>query len=114
MFHPTVESLRETIEESPHKYNHIYHVLDAADFVHTLVVEGVVHHLDLTLEVPTRELPADAYALVIEVLTGLLGSELPSAWSPEEAVLKGTGRLALTSADRAKLGARAEQFPLFG
>ena len=37
MHHPTVESLRETIEESPHKYNHIYHVIDAADFPMSLV-----------------------------------------------------------------------------
>lgn len=37
MFHPTVESLRETIEESPHKYNHIYHVIDAADFPMSLI-----------------------------------------------------------------------------
>ena len=29
------------------------HVLEASDFVHTLAVEGVVHHLDLTLEVPS-------------------------------------------------------------
>ncbi|KAM0245708.1 hypothetical protein ACHAP5_005192 [Fusarium lateritium] len=37
MYHPTVESLRETIEESPHKYNHIYHVIDAADFPMSLI-----------------------------------------------------------------------------
>lgn len=37
MFHPTVESLRETIEESPHKYNHIYHIIDAADFPMSLI-----------------------------------------------------------------------------
>lgn len=37
MHHPTVESLRETIEESPYKYNHIYHVIDAADFPMSLV-----------------------------------------------------------------------------
>ncbi|KND94206.1 hypothetical protein TOPH_01075 [Tolypocladium ophioglossoides CBS 100239] len=37
VFHPTVESLRETIEESPHKYNHIYHVIDAADFPMSLI-----------------------------------------------------------------------------
>ena len=37
MFHPTVESLRETIEESPHKHNHIYHVVDAADFPMSLI-----------------------------------------------------------------------------
>ncbi|KAK2591195.1 Mitochondrial ribosome small subunit biogenesis protein [Conoideocrella luteorostrata] len=37
MHHPTVESLRETIEESPFKYNHIYHVIDAADFPMSLI-----------------------------------------------------------------------------
>lgn len=37
MYHPTVESLRETIEESPHKYNHIYHIIDAADFPMSLI-----------------------------------------------------------------------------
>lgn len=37
MYHPTVESLRETIEESPHKYNHIYHIIDAADFPMSLM-----------------------------------------------------------------------------
>ncbi|KAF7509343.1 hypothetical protein GJ744_008066 [Endocarpon pusillum] len=30
--HPTMESIAETIEESPFRRNHIYHVLDAADF----------------------------------------------------------------------------------
>ncbi|KID95746.1 Protein phosphatase inhibitor, partial [Metarhizium majus ARSEF 297] len=37
MHYPTVESLRDTIEESPYKYNHIYHVIDAADFPMSLV-----------------------------------------------------------------------------
>jgi hypothetical protein len=37
ILHPTVDSLRETIEESPHKYNHVYHVLDAADFPMSLL-----------------------------------------------------------------------------
>ncbi|KAG5933597.1 hypothetical protein E4U53_000941 [Claviceps sorghi] len=37
MHHPTVESLRETIEESPFKYNHIYHIIDAADFPMSLI-----------------------------------------------------------------------------
>ncbi|EFQ30059.1 hypothetical protein CGRA01v4_01046 [Colletotrichum graminicola] len=32
IYHPTLDSLRETIEESPFKNNHIYHVIDAADF----------------------------------------------------------------------------------
>ncbi|KAG6018882.1 hypothetical protein E4U40_007647 [Claviceps sp. LM458 group G5] len=37
MPHPTVESLRETIEESPHRYNHVYHIIDAADFPMSLI-----------------------------------------------------------------------------
>lgn len=35
--HPTIQSLQEIIAESPHKYNHIYHVLDAADFPLSLI-----------------------------------------------------------------------------
>ena len=90
------------------------HVLTAADFVHTLAVEGVVHHLDLTLELPSPGLSDDAYAVVTEVLTGLLGSGLPAGWGPDEAVLKGTGRMPLTDGDRATLGERADRVPLFG
>ena len=37
MYHPTVDTLRQTIEESPHKYNHVYHVIDAADFPMSLI-----------------------------------------------------------------------------
>ncbi|KAE8452828.1 hypothetical protein EG329_013100 [Mollisiaceae sp. DMI_Dod_QoI] len=35
--HPSVESIQDTIFESPYKYNHVYHVLDAADFPMSLV-----------------------------------------------------------------------------
>lgn len=35
--HPSVDAIRETIAESPHRRNHIYHVLDAADFPLSLV-----------------------------------------------------------------------------
>lgn len=37
IFHPTIASIRDTIEESPYKYNHIYHVIDAADFPMSLI-----------------------------------------------------------------------------
>lgn len=37
MHHPTVETLRESIEESPHKHHHIYHIIDAADFPMSLI-----------------------------------------------------------------------------
>ncbi|KAI0472327.1 hypothetical protein F4859DRAFT_483820 [Xylaria cf. heliscus] len=32
IYHPSLESIRDTLLESPYKYNHVYHVLDAADF----------------------------------------------------------------------------------
>ncbi|KAL3417783.1 DUF974 domain-containing protein [Phlyctema vagabunda] len=35
--HPSIQSIQDTIFESPHKYNHIYHVIDAADFPMSLV-----------------------------------------------------------------------------
>lgn len=90
------------------------HVLAPGDFVHTLAVEGVVHHLDLTLEMPSPGLPDAAYELVVEVLTGLRGTDLPTAWSAEESVLKGTGRQPLSDEDRESLGAAVASFPLFG
>ncbi|KAK3946194.1 hypothetical protein QBC46DRAFT_275976 [Diplogelasinospora grovesii] len=43
IFHPTIDSLRATIEESPYKYNHVYHVLDAADFPMSLLPR--IHHI---------------------------------------------------------------------
>ncbi|KAF2016986.1 hypothetical protein BU24DRAFT_420028 [Aaosphaeria arxii CBS 175.79] len=35
--HPSVDAIKETIAESPHRRNHIYHVVDAADFPLSLV-----------------------------------------------------------------------------
>ncbi|KAH0544834.1 hypothetical protein FGG08_001063 [Glutinoglossum americanum] len=35
--HPSIQSIRDTISESPHKFNHVYHVLDAADFPLSLI-----------------------------------------------------------------------------
>ena len=37
VIHPTVQSIQDIIAESPHKYNHIYHILDAADFPLSLI-----------------------------------------------------------------------------
>ncbi|KAB8290295.1 hypothetical protein EYC80_011159 [Monilinia laxa] len=31
IYHPSVQALQQTITESPYKYNHIYHIIDAAD-----------------------------------------------------------------------------------
>ncbi len=45
--HPTLQSIQDTISESPHNHNHIYHVLDAADFPMSLI-PNLHHHLSLT------------------------------------------------------------------
>lgn len=61
MYHPTVESLRETIEESPHKYNHIYHVIDAADFPMSLIPRLNTLLGDITLRSRNRRSRAGKY-----------------------------------------------------
>ncbi len=45
--HPTLQSIQDIISESPHKYNHVYHVLDAADFPLSLIPR-LQHHLSLS------------------------------------------------------------------
>jgi len=45
--HPTVEAIQQTIAESPHRRNHIYHVVDAADFP-----LSIIHNLQSSLRIP--------------------------------------------------------------
>lgn len=45
--HPSIDSIQATIEESPHKRNHIYHVVDAADFPMSLIPQ-LQYELDLS------------------------------------------------------------------
>ena len=35
--HPSLEAIQDTIAETPHRYNHIYHIIDAADFPLSLI-----------------------------------------------------------------------------
>ncbi|CCU77247.1 hypothetical protein BGHDH14_bgh02914 [Blumeria hordei DH14] len=35
--HPTIDAIRNTINETPFKYNHVYHIIDAADFPMSLI-----------------------------------------------------------------------------
>ena len=44
--HPTVESIAAIIDESPFHHNHVYHVLDAADFPASLI-PGIFEQLSL-------------------------------------------------------------------
>ncbi|KAK4130920.1 hypothetical protein BT67DRAFT_428733 [Trichocladium antarcticum] len=53
IYHPSIESLQETIEESPYKRNHVYHVLDAADFPMSLI-PGLHRFLDASFRGKNR------------------------------------------------------------
>jgi hypothetical protein len=57
---------------------------------------------------------AESLAEVRRVLEGLLGAALPDRWDDVTAARRGTGREALTPADRLELGPGARRFPLFG
>ena len=59
------------------------------------------------------ELDAQQYAEAIHELE-ISGQPLPASWDAVSGALKGTGRVPLTSGDRALLGSVAERFPLFG
>jgi len=91
------------------------HVLAVPDFLATLVTEAVIHHLDLTVQLTGAPAPDPAaVALTERTLDGLLGpaSERPPGWTSEEYLLKATGRLTLSEADRQSLGPAADRFPL--
>ncbi|KAL8710330.1 MAG: hypothetical protein Q9220_005100 [cf. Caloplaca sp. 1 TL-2023] len=45
--HPTLQSVFETISASPYSYNHIYHIVDAADFPMSLIPQ-LQRRLDLS------------------------------------------------------------------
>ncbi|MFF9151601.1 maleylpyruvate isomerase N-terminal domain-containing protein [Streptomyces sp. NPDC014846] len=91
------------------------HVLTAADLIDTLAVEATVHHLDMTVRLPSAPGPsAEGLAAVRAALDGLLGRPAPPDWSDAHYARAGTGRAALTDAERAALGPAADRFPLFG
>ena len=47
VIHPTLRDISDIIAETPHKYNHIYHVLDAADFPLSLI-PSLQRHISLS------------------------------------------------------------------
>jgi hypothetical protein len=90
------------------------HVIAAGDLLATLAVEAAVHHLDLVEHLAETPPPAPrALALVRRTLDGLLGHRVPVEWSDEHYARAGTGRVPLTEAERTRLGADADRFPLF-
>lgn len=90
------------------------HVIAVPDLISTLVLEATVHHLDLTLHLAAPRPPADALVLSRTVLEQLYGAPLPEEWDDTQALLKGTGRVALDDRDRELLGERAAELPLLG
>jgi hypothetical protein len=90
------------------------HRLRWADLINTLIVEATIHYLDLTLDFPAPPAPASALLHARKVLDGLLGIALPLEWDDVEYALKGTGRVALTAADRDHFGDLALKIPLLG
>ncbi|MFF0368746.1 maleylpyruvate isomerase N-terminal domain-containing protein [Micromonospora sp. NPDC005087] len=93
------------------------HVLRVPDFLATLTTEAMVHHLDLTLELPDAPPPGPlAVRVAVATMDGLMSDDAvrPTAWDDEEFLLKATGRLPLTDRDRLELGESAGWFPLLG
>jgi uncharacterized protein (TIGR03083 family) len=90
------------------------HVLTAADFIATLVVEATIHHLDLVANLAGKSAPAaEAASLTTATLDGLLNVPQPAHWSGETYILKATGRAPLTVEDRTVLGAASDRIPVF-
>ncbi|MEU7609071.1 maleylpyruvate isomerase N-terminal domain-containing protein [Micromonospora sp. NPDC049204] len=93
------------------------HVLRVPDFLATLTTEAVVHHLDLTPELPAAPPPGPLAARVaVTTMEGLLSDDTvrPVGWDDQDFLLKATGRVPLTDRDRLELGESAGWFPLLG
>jgi uncharacterized protein (TIGR03083 family) len=96
------------------------HVMAAEDILAMWTVEWVIHQLDLTAYLPgSRPAPTEeALALAVLTLDGLTGladgGARPSGWDDSGYVLKATGRVPLSAAERGFLGERAAGFPAFG
>jgi hypothetical protein len=91
------------------------HVLTVADLCRTLVVEAVVHHLDLVAHLPEAPDPAaEPRAIGRQTLDALWGRTAPAGWDDAAYLRKATGREKLTDADRGSLGASAARLPLLG
>ncbi|KAG9248187.1 hypothetical protein BJ878DRAFT_413309 [Calycina marina] len=58
--HPSIQALEETVLESPYKYNHIYHAIDAADFPMSLV-PGIHKLLNMTQRSLNRRAKSGRY-----------------------------------------------------
>ncbi len=81
----------------------------------TRVLEFGVHSMDISHATLRGErIHPDAVGLIVGILQGRLGAELPvgMGWDSRTFVLTGTGRRQLESNERFILGSLAEKFPL--
>jgi uncharacterized protein (TIGR03083 family) len=85
------------------------------EFLRTRVLEITVHRMDLNDALDLPPDPTEAGLEVTEeILLALLGQALPEGlgWDGPSFLEKGTGRSALTDAERDTLGRLADEFPL--
>lgn len=76
-------------------------VIPVGDFLATWAVQGAIHHLDLTVELPNVGSPASsALALVRATLDGLVDTPIRTGWDDKRYALKCTGRLPLTEEEK--------------
>jgi uncharacterized protein (TIGR03083 family) len=92
------------------------HVLTAADFASTLVVEAAVHHLDLTVDMPAAPPPSDdVLHHVRDVFDRMLGFRGPGSWRDTDYILAAGGRTPIADDVADTIGpAVAARFPLLG
>ncbi|MGW8702226.1 hypothetical protein ACWGOK_35790 [Streptomyces eurythermus] len=88
--------------------------MTAGNLINALAVEATVRPLDLAVALPHAPGPSpEGPAAVGAALDGLPGRPGPPKWSDAHARV-GTGRAALTDAERAALGPAADRFPPSG
>ncbi|WP_109030953.1 maleylpyruvate isomerase N-terminal domain-containing protein [Streptomyces rubrogriseus] len=87
-------------------------VLKAGDYLSAYVLEWSLHHLDLIAHLPeAAPPPAAGLRRSRELLEGVVGTALPTAFTDRDALLIGTGRRTPTPAETAALGELAARLP---
>lgn len=88
-------------------------VLTTADYLSAYVLEWTLHHLDLIAHLPHMPgPPAEGLARSRELLEKIAGSAFPTSLSDKNALLLGTGRRTLTTAEKTELAELTAKLPL--